>query len=803
MKNLTLEISLKPFWGLDDAETAALCAFALRQWQALTDRTEQISVLLWAADGSEILDYGGDPDATFEWARYIGNANSHLYPALPADPDRKSLHASPHLYRADAGLLTYRRLARIVAAWRECVAALGKRVRVGLPFDPGGEFAPSTFKYKRHPEINLADTMGKGSFTCCYGVLDADDHTYAGWPRGIPQGTSLGSFLGRQFQCLARDVGLDFIWFSNGFGYGMETWKTRGPLFDGERFEPGHAPEVRDRILAFWRDFRTECPHLGIETRGTNLGTATDLASDATPLRELYEGGFDFAPPPNSPWAAINGDFGIELAGYLTRIAELPPGAVIPFRFYLHDPWWLNSPWLDRYERQPHDIYLPLSVSRIHSDATVRAAETLALLTIDNSLGELPGEVPVEASPHLLRAWERRPDAAGPLIWLYPFDELHDAMFQEPRQPERLFHTDWFLREIINDGVPVNTVLSTRAFAALDAKARASLRDHTLFSPTPLVESHERSLLDWAEAGGRLLLYGSLTASPHIRERLGLDPAPALDGRMEVQGELPDLDSYTSESCPAEFVHDAVLDGGALTEYPGESTSLIAVQGEERRALDAHFSTPAGGIVRWLRAPLALSLAAKAHLPERGNPLTTFPFGELVRREIAEFGWRIAFRAEDRSHRHPVLTLHRNANAWIFSGYTPDTTVDVLLRSPFGAPLFIGEETWIRDGASTHRPPRAWQSECRVFVEQSDGWLQHKEFIVGEPDVSRRLWVHGLRDARLSIFPPPEAKTLRVLVNPQWPHVQGDEAELLWEDTCQGRLVHNSEPITGSALISW
>src|SRR5690606_29305064 len=160
---------------------------------------------------------------------------------------------------------------------------------------------------ERHREICLADTMGKASFACCYGILNADTRRYAGFPDGIPQDTSLGAFLGRQFKFLARDLGLDFIWLSNGFGFGMETWRTVGPLFDGATLSPEKAPATREKILGFWRDFRRECPDLGVMTRGTNLGTGTDLASDATPLREIYEGGWNIEPPPNSPWAALNG----------------------------------------------------------------------------------------------------------------------------------------------------------------------------------------------------------------------------------------------------------------------------------------------------------------------------------------------------------------------------------------------------------------------------------------------------------------------------------------------------------------
>ncbi|RRK01825.1 hypothetical protein Ga0100230_000715 [Opitutaceae bacterium TAV3] len=549
MQDLTLEVSLKPFCNLDDAATLATCAEALRQWDHLARHASRVSLLLWASDGSEILDYTGDLDTEMEWARYVGNSNSHL--DIPSDPEKKSLHSRSYLYRPDARPITYRRLAAIVRAWREAASAApatqGKPFRVGLAFDPGGEFAPSDFKYKRHREICLSDTMGKASFVCCYGILNADTRRYAAYPDGIPQDTGIGTFLGRQFRHLATDTGLDYLWLSNGFGFGMETWLTIGPLFDGTIFtaavDPQKARDTRDRILRFWHDLRAELPpSIGIETRGTNLGTATDLASDATPLRELYEGGFDFAPPPNSPWAAINGDFGIELAGYMSRLAELPPNRTgFPFRYYLHDPWWLNSPWLDRYEGQPHDIYLPLATARIASDGRIQTADTLNLLSIDDSHGHMPETVPNQSTPHLLRAWAERPDSPGPLVWLYPFDEIHDAMFGESPAPERLFHTDWFIREAINDGFPINTVISTRAFDALATAQHAqhSLAGRILVSPAPLDTASEQRLLNWIDHGGDLIVYGPLDTAPVLRTRLGLAAAAPLSGNMIVDTSPP------------------------------------------------------------------------------------------------------------------------------------------------------------------------------------------------------------------------------------------------------------------------
>ena len=171
LANVTLELSLKPF---KDDDFDAVCAVLFRQWLPLIERAEQVSVLLWVADGSELLDYRGDFEAELEWARYIGGATPRQ--PLAGDPDGVGLHSRCYDYLPDPPRRTYRHLAEIIAALKRVGAEVtGRPVRVGETFDPGPEFARSPFKYERHEEICLAQTMGRASFACCYGVLQADD----------------------------------------------------------------------------------------------------------------------------------------------------------------------------------------------------------------------------------------------------------------------------------------------------------------------------------------------------------------------------------------------------------------------------------------------------------------------------------------------------------------------------------------------------------------------------------------------------------------------------------------------------
>ena len=69
LKNITLEMSLKPFFCTDDAYVREVCRKLFLQWRPLVKDARTVSVLLWTSDGSELLDYDGCEDTPFEWAR--------------------------------------------------------------------------------------------------------------------------------------------------------------------------------------------------------------------------------------------------------------------------------------------------------------------------------------------------------------------------------------------------------------------------------------------------------------------------------------------------------------------------------------------------------------------------------------------------------------------------------------------------------------------------------------------------------------------------------------------------------------
>lgn len=806
-RSITFEMSLKPFTDDSDGTMDAVCRRLFTQWLALCREGDSVAVMLWAADGSEILDYRGSLADRFEWAKWQGVANPHGPPYTGSDPQRASIHHIPRLYLANPPEFTYGWLQRLVGRLKAIgMEIAGRPVRVGATFDPGPEFALSSFKYTRHPEICMGDTMGKASMVCCYATLKADSIHYAGFPQGIPEGTAFGTFLGRQSQRFLTDLGFDFLWLSNGFGFGLETWGLRGALFDGKRFAADRCREVYEKSMRFWRTFRQECPDIPLETRGTNLSTGMDLSSDAVPLRDIYDTVPHLLPPPNSPWAALNSDFGLELTGWMSHVAEIP-GDRFPYRFYTHDPWFINSPWLDRYQREAHDIYLPLTVSRLDAQGRVQVPTDLKFLTVDDSWGAMPDQVPNEVIPHLLAARQVAPDAAGPLLWVYPFDEYHDMTFgSSPRLPE-VFFGDWFMRGAVNYGLPLNTVVSTRAATALLRGRPDALDGSVLVTPVPDAEAPWGDVLQaHLQRGGQALLYGPLgRAGTWLRDLLGLDLAEALEGEFV-------LDVDTGDDAPGlaqGLRHHGLFSAGGLSEVPrpGSAATVLAMvrQPAGERVAATSVVLPGGGRLTWVRGTVSCDpQKVGGHLLVPYDARQAFPAEMLMRRALGSFGWSLRQAKIHAGQPGPMLCISRHANGFHFAGFSPDTTVGLRLRTPHGAPLLAGLETQLVDGHACYTPAKAWFRECRVFVDQADGGplscrIRHSGF----PAIRRRLEITGLDRARVRFFAEPGSEgRVEMTRNGDVPCLNAERVPYVAEADRLGTYLQ-ADGLTGQLMISW
>ena len=246
-------------------------------------------------------------------------------------------------------------------------------------------------------------------------------------------------------------MGFDYLWLSNGLGFSANPWDKTGKIFDGERYYPEKLEMTKENVFAFWKLFRKECS-FPLETRGTNNSVGIDYASDGVPLYDIYNAELDITAPPNSPWAALNDNYGLEIMGHMTRVCELP-NERFPFRYYIHDPWWINSPWYDRYDGSPCDIYLPMAISCINADGKIETANSLSILSIDNSYGDMPDACVNEPLPHILKAEKDAADEPAPLVWVYPMREYTTSENAELLREMNL--GDNYICDAINDGLPL------------------------------------------------------------------------------------------------------------------------------------------------------------------------------------------------------------------------------------------------------------------------------------------------------------------------------------------------------------
>ena len=228
-----------------------------------------------------------------------------------------------------------------------------------------------------------------------------------------------------------------------------------------------------------------------------------DYASDGVPLYDLYNAGLNITVPPNSPWAALNDNYGLEMMGHMTRICELP-SEKFPFRYYIHDPWWVNSPWYDRYDGTPCDIYLPMAISRITADGKVESANSINILTIDNSYGEMPDACANEPLPHILKAEKDVADELAPIVWVYPMRE-YTTLCDEATLRE-MNRGDHFVCDAINDGFPLCCVTSTDSFLNHNIEMYCK---SIIISPIPIESAVLEKLTSFAEQGVRVMIYGT------------------------------------------------------------------------------------------------------------------------------------------------------------------------------------------------------------------------------------------------------------------------------------------------------
>lgn len=187
----------------------------------------------------------------------------------------------------------------------------------------------------------------------------------------------------------------------------------------------------------------------------------------------------------------------------MTRNCELPKDD-FKFRFYIHDPWWVNSPWYDRYNSSPYDIYLPMAVSRIDEKGNVQSANDFNILSIDNSFGDLPDSCVYEPLPHILKAEKDSSDEPAPLVLVYPIREYTTANSTEILS--EMYFGDKFMIDALNSGFPLNCMISSDNFLNV---SKDVFKRSILVTPLQTEPKVIQKLNEMAEDGFNIIYYGS------------------------------------------------------------------------------------------------------------------------------------------------------------------------------------------------------------------------------------------------------------------------------------------------------
>ncbi len=751
IKVLSLGISLKPFKSKSRDFIFSKIEELFSLWFPLMKEAEEVWFNFMIGNGDLVLTWDGNPYSEFEWDHYKGH-NNPLYAGYKFNP------ITLRNYTEDWVHFTYSDLKFIFSSLRLLLGEKGLRLRIIVNIEPGPEFSESSFRYIKHPEILEFQGGGHGNSISFKAKFNGDKDRYASYPNGIPEGEPFGRFLGRQIKKFIEFTEIDGVSFSNGLGFGTHPWSLIGHNFDGKRFNLVNFDSESREIEEFWRLLRKEVPEIIITAQGTNWPVGVDISIRCVPMKKIYE---NYITRPLSTTVSVffNDSLGFAMASYLSRIASVNS---FDFGYYLLDPWYPQDAWEDfPYDHQPFDIYCPMSSGVIEKEGKTIAPENISCGGVNDDNGDFCEDTVYEVIPHLRKAILHRPDKPGILIWLYPFNEYNEVGLKTPNLLKNLFFWDCFTASSIDNGLPLNTVISTTNFSEMNFDP---LKNSILYTCVPLYHwDYSEKIENFVKSGGKVIVYGSiLYADDKFKNILNLKVGEEIEGELE-------LFKRTYEPNKEERVllhHESDISGGPIVEElrnpedPYTTVIYEAVKGKIKKVYASLRYLPEwnGGKILWLRGTLPFALDGE-------NIKFKDPLSAKIPRLLLEY-LDYYIGQDPEGCKSLQIFISRSNNAYIFSGYKPDTTVRCLLRFPEGAPILFNYDVPIENGASIYYFSKSFHEECRIFVRQSSGKIKCKrtlrhEFTEDEVEIT------GLKTSEI-IFYPPEDKLEYVCINPKY-----------------------------------
>ena len=144
------------------------------------------------------------------------------------------------------------------------------------------------------------------------------------------------------------------------------------------------------------------------------------------------------------------------------------------------------------------------------------------------------------------------------MTWIYPFEEYHRLAATGAEGQAEVFFGDWFVRSVINQGLPVATVGTPEAFDALLTK-RERAPQTVAFLPTAAVrgEAGAKRLFAWLHQGIPAILYGP--ASPlhtSVLRYLDLELGSPLEGALVLKN--------ADSAVVGNLLHDPISSAGGI-----------------------------------------------------------------------------------------------------------------------------------------------------------------------------------------------------------------------------------------------
>lgn len=287
----------------------------------------------------------------------------------------------------------------------------------------------------------------------------------------------------------------------------------------------------------------------------------------------------------------------------------------------------------------------------------------------------------------------------------------------------------------------MSTVVSTDNFIKHDKEIYSS---SVLLSAVPEAASdYESSIIEYIENGGKVIFYGSTTrASKRFKAFVGVKQT---DG---ISGELP---LTVNGKAVGTLKHNPLISGGDIDTVAAGDNGFAFV--------DDYVVATKGKTFVWLRGsnPNEFVKGAQLLMPQDAEKYYTAD--RLLFVALEHFGWSVKQHNKGDYNgcyakyiKNTGIMLHRSNGAFVFSTFSNNTTSEVDLKLPYGAPILDGYETYMENGCASYHFPKSEHKECRVFVEQDCGVVSCKEMPPVSAVYRRRFFVEGLKNATVRIF---------------------------------------------------